>query len=127
MFYIYCCIDRALLARDLGGDNTLAATAIAALVEAAATVSPGGKQASFASRARAQLHPRQWGNAQPRTLASAFLKPATGTNLMADAIAELRRQRDAFDRAYGPCASASVEMNVAGTGTLADIIGFCAA
>lgn len=127
VFYIYCCIDRALLARNLGGDTTLAATAIAALVEAAATVSPGGKQASFASRARAGYILAESGDAQPRTLASAFLKPATGADLMADAVTELRRQRDAFDRAYGPCASASVEMNVDGAGTLADIVGFCVA
>lgn len=53
VFYLYACIDRPLLARNLGGDEALATTAVAALVEAAATVSPGGKQASFASRARA--------------------------------------------------------------------------
>ena len=53
IFYLYTCVDRQLLATNLGGDEELAKKAIAALVEAAATVSPTGKQATFASRARA--------------------------------------------------------------------------
>ena len=53
VFYIYACIDRDLLVRNLGGDTDLAERGIAALIRAAATVSPRGKQASYASRARA--------------------------------------------------------------------------
>jgi hypothetical protein len=49
VFYLYACVDRGLLARNLGGDAPLAATALAALVQAAATVSPRGKQNSFAA------------------------------------------------------------------------------
>ena len=51
VFYLYACVDLALLTRNLGGDSELAATACAALASAAATVSPSGKQASFAALA----------------------------------------------------------------------------
>ena len=43
VFYLYLCVDRALLVRNLGGDTAaqaLAATSLAALTEAAATVAP---------------------------------------------------------------------------------------
>jgi CRISPR system Cascade subunit CasC len=53
VFYLYICINCDLLTRNLDGDEGLARTGIAALIEAAATVAPRGKQASFASRARA--------------------------------------------------------------------------
>uniref|UniRef100_UPI0035CAF7FA type I-E CRISPR-associated protein Cas7/Cse4/CasC n=1 Tax=uncultured Caballeronia sp. TaxID=1827198 RepID=UPI0035CAF7FA len=52
LFYLYICVDTELLRRNLS-DEGLAATALTALVRAAATVAPTGKQASFASRARA--------------------------------------------------------------------------
>jgi len=53
VFYLYACVDRALLASNLDGNQDLAARAIGALVTAAATVSPRGKQPSFAAWARA--------------------------------------------------------------------------
>jgi CRISPR system Cascade subunit CasC len=56
VFYIYVCVGAALLKGNLGGDEVLAKAAVSALIEALATVSPTGKQASFASRARL-LHP----------------------------------------------------------------------
>ncbi|MFX8852599.1 type I-E CRISPR-associated protein Cas7/Cse4/CasC, partial [Acinetobacter baumannii] len=78
LFYLYVCIDRDLLVRNLGGDEALARAGLAALVEAAAKVAPRGKQASFASRARASFILAERGTAAPRTLASAFLAPVTG-------------------------------------------------
>ena len=45
VFYLYACVDRTLLAHNLGADIGLAATTVAALAEAAAIVSPTGKQA----------------------------------------------------------------------------------
>lgn len=125
VFYLYACIDRALLLRNLANDAGLAATATAALVEAAATVSPGGKQASFASRARAHYVLAERGDAQPRTLGGAFARPVTDDPVQAS-VAELRKWRAAMDVAYGE-AEAHVEMMVGETGTLADVIAFCRA
>lgn len=125
VFYLYICIDRALLLRNLGGsDNAgLAATGIAALVEAAATVSPGGKQASFASRAHAHYVLAERGDAQPRTLGATFAKPVGDDPVRASVVA-LRAWRDGMDQAYG-AAEARAEMEVGKDGTLADVIAFC--
>ena len=75
LFYLYVCIDTDLLVANLGGNDGVAKSAVAALTEALATVSPGGKQASFASRARAEYLLVEKGSQQPRTLGSAFAKP----------------------------------------------------
>ena len=53
LFYLYVCVDRDLLLKNLGGDEILTTTTLRALTEAAATVAPTGKQNSFASRAYA--------------------------------------------------------------------------
>src|SRR5690606_23988325 len=50
VFYVYACVDRDLLVANLGGDTSLAETAVAALVEGIATVSPSGKQARSEER-----------------------------------------------------------------------------
>jgi CRISPR system Cascade subunit CasC len=128
VFYLYACVDRALLAKNLGGDQALAATALGALVEAAATVSPRGKQPSFAARARAHYALAETGDAQPRTLAGAFARAVDGPDLIAASIAALADWRARLDAAYGPCASAQCEMNVlAGAGTLAELAALCRA
>ena len=125
VFYLYACVDRALLTRNLGGDATLATTACAALASAAATVSPSGKQASFAALARAHYVLAERGTAQPRTLAGAFLRPVSGDDLAASSITALRAWRDSLDRAYGPVAAESFELDVAGGhGTLAELREF---
>lgn len=125
VFYLYACIDRALLARNLGGNAALATTALAALTEAAATVSPRGKQNSFAAHGRAHYLLAEAGDAQPRTLAGAFARPVTGHDLMADSVAALKGFRANLDRAYGPAATGQCEMDVlAGTGSLAQILDF---
>lgn len=127
VFYLYACIDRALLLKNLGGDAALAATALAALAEAAATVSPRGKQNSFAAHGRAHYVLAEAGDAQPRTLAGAFAKPVAGDDLMAASVTALRNFRERIDNAYG-ATFARVEMDVlAGAGTLADILGFIGA
>lgn len=124
VFYSYLCIDRDLLTRNLGGAADLARDGIAALVEAAATVAPRGKQASFASRARASYLLAERGNGAPRTLAAAFLAPLPGRDLLRESIAELERTRELFDSAYGE-RLAHLAMNVpAGKGSLADILEF---
>ena len=128
VFYLYACIDRELLQKNLDGDRALAETAIGALVEAAATVSPRGKQPSFAARARAHYALAEKGDAQPRTLAGAFARPVHGPDLVEASIAALEDWRERLEKAYGSCASEFRIMNVvAGRGTLAELVEFCCA
>jgi CRISPR system Cascade subunit CasC len=127
IFYLYACVDTALLVRNLGGQKALAATACSALAEAAATISPKGKQPSFAARARAHYVLAERGDSQPRTLAGAFVRPVAGDDLVHASTEALRDWRKKLDGAYGKV-SAEKEMDVAaGTGTLADIVAFAAA
>jgi CRISPR system Cascade subunit CasC len=123
VFYLYVCVDRDLLERNLGGDAKLADTALSALIEAAATVSPRGKQASFASRARAFYGLVEAGPAQPRSLALAFVKPVGGGDQLASSIEALKAMRAQMDACYGDAAPKSAEMDVpAKTGSLRDLI-----
>jgi CRISPR system Cascade subunit CasC len=124
VFYLYLCVDRTLLIKNLGGDNALAGTALGALAQAAATVAPSGKQTSFAAFGRAGYILAERGDQQPRTLAGAFAHPVTGDNLMADSIKALRAFRSNLDAAYCVTPEPSTEMEVGGSGTLADIIAF---
>ncbi len=130
LFYLYACIDCDLLARNLGGDAALAADAAEALLHAAATVSPRGKQASFASRARASFVMAERGSQQPRSLAAAFIKPV---RLGEDegAVEASVKALDGFctglDDAYGACADARERMCVTAEGahgTIADVATF---
>jgi CRISPR system Cascade subunit CasC len=129
VFYLYACIDCDLLRKNLGGDEALAAAARAALVEAAATVAPGGKQASFASRACASFILAERGTAQPRSLGIAFLKPVSEAeaqgDMMAASIAALTATREKIAAAYGQDGTEAI-MNVpAGLGSLAEVLAFC--
>jgi CRISPR system Cascade subunit CasC len=127
IFYFYLCIDRALLVRNLGGNDhaDLARTSVAALTEAAATVLPSGKQNSFAAHGRAHYILAERGDRQPRTLAGAFAEPVKGEELMRASIDRLCAFRDAMDKAYDVgAAEANVEMEVGGKGSLADILAF---
>ena len=126
LFYLYVCIDIDLLLRNLGGteQTSLAKSAVAALIEALATVSPIGKQASFASRARASYVLAEKGSQQPRTLGVAFAQPIGGTDILGASVTALQKLRDDMDKAYGSCADCEPAiMNVAaGKGSLADIV-----
>lgn len=124
VFYLYACVDRALLLKNLGGDEALRATATAALVEAAATVSPGGKQASFASRARAHYILAERGDMQPRTLSGAFTKAVRDDDPLGSSITRLQDWRGAMNAAYGDEGESYSEMIVGGVGTLADVLAF---
>lgn len=125
LFYTYICISRDLLIQNLDGNEELAKRAIAALTETALTVSPTGKQNSFASRAYASYALAEVGTKQPRSLAAAFFQPVRDTDQIQAAITRLKQQRDNFDAVYGSCTEAHKEMNVqAGTGTLADLLAF---
>ena len=127
LFYLYLCVDMGLLLRNLDGSMAVRDASVAALVEAAATVAPRGKQASFASRSRAIYLLAEKGSNQPRSLAAAFLKPVRGEDQATKSISALEDFRDRLDAAYGPCAQASYTMNVEqGEGSLHDLIEFTA-
>ena len=123
LFYLYVCIDLKQLLDNLQGDIDLTNKALATLIECTATLSPTGKQNSFASRARASYIRCEVGNQQPRNLSVAFLKPVTGKDLLTVAIKELEDEVYRQDQAYGACADRTAVMNVtSGKGTLVDII-----
>ena len=125
VFYSYVCVDAVLLKANLGGDEALAKAAVSALIKALATVSPTGKQASFASRARASYILVEKGDQQPRTLAAAFVRPIKGDDLLARSVEELQKTRDDMNLAYGACADAHAIMNVAArVGSLSEIQAF---
>lgn len=125
VFYVYVCIDRSLLAANLGGNSALADAAVGALVEALATTSPKGKQASFASRARASYILAEKGDQQPRSLAGAFLRPVSGEDLMSASVQVLQSFCERLDKAYGACADERREMSVdEGKGSLGDVVAF---
>ena len=125
VFYLYVCVNRDLLLRNLDGRQSVWDAGLAALVEAAATVGPRGKQASFASHARAIYVLGEKGAAQPRSLAAAFLKPIAGEDHGKRSVEALESFRDRLDTAYGSCADDRYTMNcVTGDGTLAGLIEF---
>ena len=127
VFYLYVCVDRGLLLRNLGDDRSVRDASLAALVEAAATIGPGGKQASFASRARALYVLAERGTAQPRSLVAAFLKPVGGEDQGSRSVSALEGFRDRLDAAYGPCADDRCVMNAVdetGAGTLSELVAF---
>lgn len=127
VFYLYLCINRELLTKNLGDDKALADKALSALVHAVTKVSPTGKQNSFASRAYAGYVLAEKGDQQPRSLAQAFLNPIKGSNVLVDAGKALRQRRDHFDKAYGACSNAHYELDVeAGKGTLMELASFVA-
>jgi CRISPR system Cascade subunit CasC len=123
IFYLYICLDRQLLLDNLSGDKTLADQTIAALIESAATVSPTGKQNSFASRARASYILCETGSQQPRSLSVAFLEPIAGKRMLTDSITVLRETRDKMNAVYGDCSSNHCELNAhTGEGSIREII-----
>ena len=124
MFYIYACIDKDLLVENLAGDKALAAIAIKALIEALATSSPSGKKNSFAHGGRAEFIMAETGNQQPRTLASAFLKPVREESLMEKSIKELETYRANMDQAYGACADEVSRMQAGKEGSLEELKTF---
>lgn len=129
VFYLYLCINQDLLKKNLGEEceTGVAQAALGALVEAAMTVSPSGKQNSFAALARAGYVLVEKGNAQPRTLAGAFARPVGGVDLMGQSIGALQQFRTELTRVYGEAADETREMQLGNpkSATLADIVAFC--
>lgn len=125
VFYLYLCINRELLQKNLGDDTDLTNQSLQALLNAITKVSPTGKQNSFASRAYAAYALAEIGDQQPRSLAQAFLKPVTGSDMLARAVSELNKRVDNFDKIYGKCAEDRKTFNVeTGEGSLEELISF---
>ncbi len=125
LFYNYVCINRTLLADNLGGDEELVNKALRALVEAAAKVSPTGKQNSFASRAYASFILAEKGTQQPRSLSVAFLKALNGKTLLDESISALKDTNEKMENVYGTCSDSICEMNAyTGEGSLDEILNF---
>ncbi|WP_185267203.1 type I-E CRISPR-associated protein Cas7/Cse4/CasC [Halopseudomonas xiamenensis] len=127
VFYQYLCIDRDLLKQNLGDDEALTQKALRALMQAALTVGPSGKQNSFASRAYAHYALAEKGSQQPRSLSLAFVKPVTGDDYAHAAVQVLEQVRDNMDKVYGACADSRNQFNVlTGEGSLAELLDFVA-
>lgn len=127
LFYSYICIDKSLLIENLNGNEALANKAIQALTEAAAKVSPKGKQNSFASRALASYIFVEKGEQQPRSLSVSFLKPIPDGDQLSDAINALEKQEQNFTNVYGGCSSAQYKINaLTGEGSFAQLLAFVA-
>ncbi len=128
LYYLYICIDRALLADNLQNDEALVNKTLAALVECAAKVAPTGKQNSFASRAYTSYLLAEKGNQQPRSLSVAFLKPVKvfqNDSMLEKAIEALDTTRKNMNKVYGDCADESIVMNAnQPKGSLARILKF---
>jgi len=126
VFYQYVNLSADALIENLAGDTALAQRTVEALVEAMATVSPTGKQNSYASRARASYCLLEVGSAAPRSFAEAFLKPIwpkAGDDLLALSIDSLQDQRARFGKVYGDNPETTAVFNVVtGEGTVANVI-----
>jgi CRISPR system Cascade subunit CasC len=125
IFYFYICIDKDQLVRNLGGDEALAGSGVAALVEATAKVLPGGKQNSFAAHGRAYFMLAEKGSEQPRTLASAFATALKPEDALQGSAAALMKMRAKFAKAYGEGDMSHAVMDFEkDEGSLAEIISF---
>ena len=107
LFYLYVCVNRELLAKNLGDDADLTKRSIGALLHAITKVSPTGMQNSHGSRAFASYVLAEKGDQQPRSLVQAFLKPvkpAEDDNMLELSVSAVERRCSNFDKVYGACA-----------------------
>ncbi|MEW6040892.1 MAG: type I-E CRISPR-associated protein Cas7/Cse4/CasC [Elusimicrobiota bacterium] len=124
IYYLYVCINEDLLKENLQGNAELAKKAIKALTEATVTISPNGKQNSYASRAFASYVLAEKGEYQPRSLSAAFLKPVSGAEMERDAVAALKEMKNNFDKVYEHTIT-SYEMYASqGKGKLSELLNF---
>ncbi|MBL8507278.1 MAG: type I-E CRISPR-associated protein Cas7/Cse4/CasC [Chitinimonas sp.] len=127
LFYVYICIDTDLLLNNIGGDVALAKAALDALIEAATTVAPSGKQNSSGSRVRASYILAEQGTQQPRSLSVAFLKPISGEDVLLESIKAIESTAAAMEQVYGACrddARTAVSHMENAKGSLAEIKQF---
>jgi len=104
-YYKYLSIHWEQLVKNLGGDTEVAAQGVRALVEAAATANPSGKQNSFAAHnlpdlVLIEVRPRN----MPVSYANAFLTPSHPkgeTSLMGSTVAALGDYVGRVTKMYG--------------------------
>ena len=111
LFYGYVVVDVPLLTSNLTGcelkdwgqaDRSLAGQILERLVHIIATVSPGAKRGSTAPYAYASCMLVETGEAQPRSLANAFLRPVPGKgDLLQNAYSALTSHLKELDQAFG--------------------------
>lgn len=112
LYYGYVVVDLPLLVSNLEGvertawqeaDRSLAGQVVERLIHLVATVSPGAKLGSTAPYAYAHMVLLEAGDAQPRTLANAFLTPVDGRHggLLAATYRQLGRYVQELDLMYG--------------------------
>jgi len=129
VYYLYACIDRELLVKNLAGDEGLACRAIETFAEAVARSTPSGKRSSFAHQTLASHLLIEKGAQQPRSLAGAFLKPVTGEDLLEESVERLTDHRQRLDDVYGAAAESTATMSVVpdrGDKSLVDLVAFAA-
>jgi CRISPR system Cascade subunit CasC len=125
LFYHYICINKLQLLEHLEGEIDLVNKAIQALIEAIVTVSPNGKQNSFAALSRAAYVLVEAGSQQPRSLALAFFNPVNTANILQNSIMALTETRDSFDTIYGRGWEINSELNIlTKSGSLAELKKF---
>lgn len=111
LYYQYVVVDVPLLVSNLEGceavhwqnaDRELGGAVVERLVHTMSTVTPGAKLGSTAPHARALLVLAEVGEAQPRSLANAFLKPVrAGGDLLGNALQKLSSHAKGLDEMYG--------------------------
>ena len=131
LFYLYACVNRDLLARNLGGDDGLAGRAIENFATAMAIASPSGKRTGFAHNPLAEAMLVEKGADQPRTLAGAFQATVQDDDIAQAATRAMLARKTALDTGYGMALDARLfdPMARAQDGperaaTLAEIAGF---
>lgn len=104
LFYSYVCIDLGQLRKNLIGvnhDDDTVCEVVRRLIHTIACVSPGAKKGSTAPFSRAHCVLVEVGDAQPRSLANAFLKPVSERpDVLANAYAALGSHLAEMDGMY---------------------------
>ncbi|PZU90340.1 MAG: type I-E CRISPR-associated protein Cas7/Cse4/CasC [Shinella sp.] len=128
VYYLYVCVNRPLLVKNLGGDRELAARGLDALVRAVSMAVPGGKINSYAHHARAKYILAEKGDGQPINLFGSFTVPVKGPDLICDAVRKLKAEKQGFEAAYGKSSSDERVLHVGhnDTATLDEVAAFAA-
>lgn len=118
-FYTYICINKDLLAANLGSEEQVR-DVINAVIKTVATEAPAGNKTGFAQRPRAHYMLIEEGTSQPRNLSGAFTQAMPNASTPDEAVAALKEYKDRMDSAYGDSFDAR-EFGL-GIGSLADAL-----
>lgn len=102
LFYGYVVVDTSLLIKNLSNDRDLAGKVVANLLGQIAVISPGAKKGSTAPYSYAQFLLVESGDAQPCSLANAFLKPIklNASNVLENSVTAIGKYLNEFDGIY---------------------------